>query len=79
MRSLERRFVRFRSENTGDYYTKVKRRDSMMSKNFTHHYPCDAWLEERSCAFCRQIADELSYLTPDERRDYGKRWRDHDE
>lgn len=25
-----------------------------------HQYPCDLWLGERSCAECRQIADEIA-------------------
>ena len=29
---------------------------------YQHIYPCRLWLTEHSCAECRQIADEQSYL-----------------
>ena len=44
-----------------------------MSKKKEHKYPCAAWLGERSCAECRQIADERSYWSKEEWDEYWKK------
>lgn len=42
-----------------------------------HRYPCRNWLEEQSCMECRQIAEELAFLNPSEKRAYLMDLKEH--
>jgi len=39
----------------------VNQRAKKSSQAPKHQYPCRCWLEERSCATCRGIAEEMEY------------------